>query len=96
MTAQQLAVWIASIIDAPLTQFIKKQLGWAGWKALWLFFAVSFILAAIALFVTGELNIPAIVVDPVATIQSFLVAFMQIVGLATVLYKLFVDQPGVE
>jgi len=94
MTAEQLAVWIASLISSPLTQFIKKQLGWTGWKALWLFFAVSFVLAAIALYLTGELNIPAIVVDPIAIIQSFLTAFMQIVGLATVLYKLFVDQPG--
>jgi len=94
MTAQQLAVWIASIISSPLTQLIKKRLGWTGWKALWLFFAVSFLLAAIALYATGELNLPKIAVDPLAAIESFLAAFVQIVGLATVLYKLFVDQPG--
>jgi len=94
MTAKELAVWVASLISSPLTQLIKKQLGWSGWKALWLFFIVSFVLAFAALYLTTELSIPAIVEDPATSLQSLLATFMQIIGLATVLYKIFVDQPG--
>jgi len=63
MTAQELAVWIASLIASPLTQLIKKKLGWSGWKALWLFFAVSCVLAFIAQVLTTELSLPAVVED---------------------------------
>jgi hypothetical protein len=94
MTAQELAVWIASLIASPLTQLIKKKLGWSGWKALWLFFAVSCVLAFIAQVLTTELSLPAVVEDPVSTIEGFLAAIVQVVGLATIIYKIFVDQPG--
>jgi len=57
MTAQELAVWIASLIASPLTQLIKKKLGWSGWKALWLFFAVSCVLAFIAQVLTWQENL---------------------------------------
>jgi len=94
MTAKDLGVWVASLLASPLTQLIKEKLGWSGWRALWLFFAVSFILAATALVLTTELSIPEIAEDPITTIQDLLAAITQVVGLATIIYKVFVDQPG--
>jgi hypothetical protein len=94
MTAKDLSVWVASLLASPLTQLVKRKLGWSGWKALWLFFAVSCLLAFLALVLTTELSIPAVVSDPVSTIEGFLAAIVQVVGLATIIYKVFVDQPG--
>jgi len=94
MTAKDLGVWAASLLASPLTQLIKKKLGFSGWRALWLFFAVSCVLAFIALVLTTELSLPAIVEDPISTIEDFLAAITQVVGLASILYKIFVDQPG--
>jgi len=94
MTAKDLGVWVASLLASPLTQLIKNKLGWSGWRALWLFFAVSVILASVALILTTELSIPAVTEDPIATTQDLLAAIVQVVGLATIIYKVFVDQPG--
>jgi|Deesub1362A_J573_1020465.scaffolds.fasta_scaffold92642_1 hypothetical protein len=94
MTAKEWAVWFASFIASPLTQLIKNRLGWTGWKALYLFFAVSFVLSFFALYLKTEISIPAFREDPVATIEGLLAAFVQVMGLATVIYKIFIDKPG--
>jgi len=94
MTAKELGVWVASLLASPLTQLIKKKLSWSGWRALWLFFAVSVILASVALVLTTELSIPKVSEDPVSSIEGVLAAIVQVVGLATIIYKIFVDQPG--
>jgi len=96
MTAEELAVWVASLIASPVTQFVKKTLGWNGWKALYLFFAISFLLTFTAQYLTTEISLPKFVEDPVAMIESLLAAFMHVMGLATVVYKVFVDQPKGE
>jgi len=97
MTAEQLAVWIAGLLSSPLTQLVKKLFGdIRGWKALWTFFGVSVILSFLAQLLTTEISITAILLDPIATTQSFLEAFVQVIGLATVIYKIWVDRPGAE
>jgi len=32
--------------------------------------------------------------DPIVTMQNFLAALVQVIGLATVIYKIWIDQPG--
>jgi len=97
MTAEQFAIWIAGLLSSPLTQWVKKLFGdIKGWKALWTFFGVSVVLSFLALFLTKEISTRAILSDPISTIESFLAALVQVIGLATVIYKIFLDQPGTE
>jgi len=93
MTAEQLAVFVAGLIASPLTQLIKKILGLAGWKALYAFFLVAFLLAAGAMFLTGELSVPKFVEDPVAMLTNLGEALASVFGLATVVYKVFIAHP---
>jgi len=95
MTAEQLAVWVAGLIASPLTQWVKKTFGdIEGWRALWTFFGVSIVLSLLALLLTTEISITAMLTDPIVTMQNFLAALVQVIGLATVIYKIWIDQPG--
>jgi len=92
MTAEQLATWIAGLIASPLYQLIKVKLGWSGWKAFYAFFVVAFVLAGVSMALTTELKIP-LTEDPIATITSFIEAFVTVFGLSQLVYKIFIAQP---
>jgi len=93
MTAEKLATFVAGLIASPLYQLIKIKLGWSGWKAFYAFFVVAFVLAAISMALTTELSIPVLTEDPIATITSFIEAFVSIFGLSQLIYKIFIAHP---
>jgi len=93
MTAEQLAVFVAGLIASPLTQLVKRILSLSGWKALYTFFIVAFLLAAFAMVLTGELSVPEFVEDPIAMSVNLGEALSSVFGLATVVYKVFIAHP---
>lgn len=89
MTTEGLITIIVSLvlgaIGVPVLDFIKKQLGWDGQKAILLVYALSAVIAVGALFVTGSF----------APFDSarLLEYFGLIVTTATLVYKLLNKTP---
>ncbi len=93
MTAEAFALFLAGLIAPFLIQQIKKLFGgWEDTRALWLAFAVSFVLAAGAQLLTGEFALACVAGDPAGCVSSVLEAAMAAFGLATVIYKVFMSK----
>lgn len=94
MTAEQLALFVASLIAPFAIQYLKKWFGdLEAVPALWVAFGTSVVLAGGALFLTGGLGLACDLSDPLHCIAGALEAVGVVFGLATVVYKFFMSRP---
>jgi len=92
--AEALALLLVGIVAPYLSQVLKAIFGDVnGLPALWLSFAVSTVLAIVALLVTGELGWSAPPLDPPSLFSWFVELALAVYGLATVIYKSLIKQP---
>ena len=64
MNAQTLAFWALALLTPWIVQVIKVKLVWSGPKAKWLAMGISFVIAALAKTIAGELSLPNLQADP--------------------------------
>ncbi|MEN8242174.1 MAG: hypothetical protein ABFS17_09660 [Chloroflexota bacterium] len=79
---EQAMYWLVGAIGSPLISWLKGQFGLHGKAAVWLTLAVSAVLAAAALLLTGELTAAAF------NAENLLAVLGQILAAATLVYKL--------
>ena len=83
-TAQVIVSGLIGLIGVPLTQLIKKQLGWDGPRAALLSAGVAVVVALVALFGAGQLHIYDF------TLNNFAVVFTSVFTVAQLAFKLLV------
>ena len=94
MTAEQLALFVASLVAPFLIQYLKKWFGnLEAVNALWVAFGTSVVLGGLALFLTGGLGLACDLSDPLHCVAGAIEAVGVVFGLATVIYKFFLAQP---
>ncbi len=96
MNAQTLAFWFLALVTPWLIQFIKVKLVWSGPKAKWLAMGISFLIAALAKTIAGELSLPNLQADPAEVISGLALLFGGIFTLATGLYTLLYEKLGLR
>jgi hypothetical protein len=79
---EQALYWLVGAVGSPLIQWLKGMFELEGKAAMWLTLAVSTVLAAAALALTGEFGAAAF------TPENLLTVLAQILSAATLAYKL--------
>ena len=96
MNAQAIAFWVLALLTPWIVQVIKVKLVWSGPKAKWLAMGISFVIAALAKTIAGELSLPNLQADPADVISGIVLLFGGIFMLATGLYTLLYEKLGLR
>lgn len=96
MNAQTIAFWLLALLTPWIVQFIKVKLAWSGPKAKWLAMGISFVIAALAKAIAGELSLPNLQADPGDVISGIMLLFGGVFTLATGLYTLLYEKLGLR
>ncbi len=94
VTAEALALILAGFVAPYLAQLLKRLFGDVeAMAALWLSFAVSVVLAGVAMLITGRLGWSAPPTDPVGLLTWIFELGLAVFGLATMIYKTWISKP---
>ena len=87
MGAEALALLIAGIVVSPIITFLKNRVGLSGVSALWFAYALSAVIAAVAILATAGFGALPSFGDPVTFVEFALFQAGAVFALATLVYK---------
>ena len=87
MEAEALALLIAGIVASPIITFFKNRAGLSGVPALWFAYALTAVIAGVAILATGGFAALPSFGDPVTFVEFALLQAGAVFALATLVYR---------